>query len=79
MFVEITNLRPLTPALFVAGALSKIFYYILGGKVLYKVTTNRFPTLSPSFLDSSLICVAAYSISSSPVKKSRISPAGSFS
>jgi len=55
MFVEITNLRPLTPLLFVSGALSKIFYYIFGGKVLYKVTTKRFPTLSPSFLDSSLI------------------------
>ena len=77
MLVATTHFRPGIPLKFLPGAASKILCCCYGGKELYSGTTIILPTASPSFLHSSLICWQAYSISSSPVKKSRMSPSAS--
>ena len=78
MLVLITILRPGgCPGLRDGGAGSKIFCCIAGGSVEYSGNTSTAPAASPRLLTSRRILLAASSISSSPVRKSRMSPGGS--
>jgi hypothetical protein len=59
------------------GASSKIRCCCCGGSDAYNGTTFTSPTLSPAFATSLRILVQASSISSSPVRKIKMSPGGS--
>lgn len=74
ILVAIMHFLPGTPLLFGLGGSSKILCYYAGGNVLYRGKINISPTSSPNFFTSFLISLQAYSISSSPVKNSSISP-----
>jgi hypothetical protein len=78
IFVATTHFLPGTPLLFLGGAGSKILCYYAGGSVEYNGTTSILPTSSPSFFTSLVISLQACSISSSPVKNSKISPSSSM-
>jgi hypothetical protein len=78
IFVDIIIFRPAIPFLLEDGAGSNIFYCIDGGRELYRGIMLTFPTLSPYFWISYLIALHAFSISSSPVKNTSISPSSSY-
>ena len=65
---------PGKPFLFLGGGGSNILYCEFGVNVEYKGITSRLGTSSPILSTSFLICLHANSISSSPVRKSKISP-----
>jgi hypothetical protein len=68
---------PGNPFLLGLGGGSNILCYYYGLKVEYRGITSRGGTSSPNFSVSFLIFLQAVSISSSPVKKSKISPGSS--
>lgn len=74
ILVAITIFLPGTPLLFGGGASSNIFCYILGGRVEYKGIHLTGPTSEPIFSISLVTFLHASSISSSPVRKTKISP-----
>ena len=76
MFVETTIFLPAMP-LRGGGASSKILCCCCGGRDAYRGTTLTSPTLSPALPISRRIFMHASSISSSPVRKMRMSPGGS--
>jgi hypothetical protein len=78
MFVANIIFLPGIPYLFFPGASSKILVYCYGGRVLYNGRINASPQVFPNRLSSSLTSAQAFSISSSPVKKIKISPGGYF-
>ena len=76
-FVATTIFLPGTPFLFGGGAGSNIFYCSAGGRVEYSGTHLTGPTSFPNFSISFVIFLHASSISSSPVRNTRISPGSS--
>ena len=77
IFVATTIFLPAIPFLFAGGAASKIFYCKFGGNEEYKGTHFIAPTSLPNFSISLVILLQASSISSSPVRNTKISPASS--
>lgn len=77
MLVETMHFLPLRPFLLADGGASNIFYCIAGVNVLYKGITLSGGASSPSLSTSFLICLQAVSISSSPVRNSKMSPGSS--